>query len=107
MKINTSLLKAVLLVSLIVPLYQNCGRLKSSGTNGSFSSTTARNSEFDYVVFNSAFEEIAETTPTFNVGEKYNFRINLEKLEGALISWDLLFLGASCDLKVFADKESA
>ena len=107
MKKYISIIKAVLIVSVIIPLYQNCGRLKSSGTNGAFNSTTARNSEFDYVVFNAAYEEITDANPIFNVGEKYNFRINKEKLEGTLIFWDLVFLGASCDLKVFGDKESA
>lgn len=107
MKKNLSIIKALLIVSTIVPLYQNCGRLKSSGTNGSFSSVEARNSEFDYKVYDQAFEEIVDQIPIFYAGKKYNFRINLEKLEGALIFWDLIYLGASCDLKVLTSKEFA
>ena len=109
MKKYFSIIKAVILISAVVPMYQNCGRLKSSGTNGATvsSSSTARNSEFDYKVFDSAFDDTTEETPIFNTGLKYNFRINKAKLDGALIFWDLINLGASCDLKVFDDKESA
>lgn len=102
-----SLFKALLIVSAIVPLYQNCGRLKTSGTNGAFGSMGARNIDFDYKVFDTSYEEITDVNPIFDVGLKYIFRINLSKVEGALIFWDLVYLGASCDLKVFSDKDSA
>ncbi len=102
-----SMIKVLIIVSAIVPLYQNCGRLKSSGTNGTFGSSEARNSDFDFKVYNTAYDEITDLEPTFNVDTKYNFRINKEKLPEALIFWDLLYLGASCDLKVFEDKETA
>ncbi|MCB9025622.1 MAG: hypothetical protein H6625_04850 [Bdellovibrionaceae bacterium] len=107
MKKHMSLLKALLIVSAIVPLYQNCGRLKSSGTNGTFGSVGARNIDFDYKVFDPSYDEITDANPIFDVGQKYIFRINLEKLNGALIFWDLVYLGASCDLKVFNEKDSA
>jgi hypothetical protein len=36
-------------------------------------------------------------------GRTYNLRIDRNLLDGAIVSWDLLFRGANCDIQVFED----
>ena len=37
-------------------------------------------------------------------GKTYNIRIDRNLLDGAIVSWDLLFRGANCDIQVFEDE---